>query len=97
MFPQNPITAKTGALTTRGVVVADRYEIALQELVAQKQKGVTIRGKAPAAPATNVVKLMDALKKSLREGGSTERRKPTRDRAAAAKPSRPAARARKAG
>jgi DNA end-binding protein Ku len=75
----------------------DRYEVALRELVEQKQKGVTVRGKAPAAATSNVVNLTDALKKRLREGGSTERRKTTRERATAAKPSRSTARARKAG
>ena len=43
----------------------------------KKQKGVTIRPAAPAAASSNVVNLMDALKKSLVEGGkSTARRAP---------------------
>jgi DNA end-binding protein Ku len=47
----------------------DRYETALRELVAKKQKGAVIHSEAPAKAATNVVNLMDALRKSLAEGG----------------------------
>ena len=76
----------------------DRYESALREMIARKQKGVTIRSAAPGPAATNVVNLMDALKKSLREGGaSTGRRRPQASDRPAAKPARSAARSRKAG
>ena len=47
----------------------DRYEAALRDLIAKKQKGATIHTAAPAKAATNVVNLMDALRKSLSEGG----------------------------
>ena len=43
----------------------DRYEEALRELVAEKQKGATIRTAAPPKAATNVVNLMDALRRSI--------------------------------
>jgi DNA end-binding protein Ku len=50
----------------------DRYEEALRELIAQKQKGKKIV--RPEAPKdTNVIDLMDALKASLK--GAPERRK----------------------
>jgi DNA end-binding protein Ku len=79
----------------------DRYENALRDLIAKKQKGVTIRSAAPAAAASNVVDLMSALRASLnnnKEGASTDRRK-TDQRASArtpAKPSHSSARTRKA-
>jgi DNA end-binding protein Ku len=47
----------------------DRYEAALRDLIAKKQKGATIHTAAPAKAATNVVNLMDALRKSLADGG----------------------------
>jgi DNA end-binding protein Ku len=75
----------------------DCYETALRELVAKKQKGVTIHSAAPAKAASNVVNLMDALRRSIGESGSsTERRKRTAERATT-KPTRSTARARKAG
>jgi DNA end-binding protein Ku len=76
----------------------DRYEEAVRDILEKKQKGVTIRPAAPAAATSNVVNLMDALKKSLVEGGKpTARRAPETSRAPAKKATRSTARARKAG
>jgi DNA end-binding protein Ku len=76
----------------------DRYEEAVREILEKKQKGVTFRPAAAAPAQGNVVNLMDALKKSLRDGGaSTARRPPERPGAPAKKPARSTARARKAG
>ncbi|MGE3302408.1 MAG: Ku protein [Hyphomonadaceae bacterium] len=61
----------------------DRYEDALRDLIAKKQKGQKIS--RPEAPkAANVIDLMDALKQSLK-GSPTPRRRA----AAAAKPASP--------
>jgi DNA end-binding protein Ku len=43
----------------------DRYEDAVVEMLRRKQAGMPAEVAKPAAPATNVVSLMDALKKSL--------------------------------
>jgi DNA end-binding protein Ku len=43
----------------------DRYEEAVVEMLKQKQAGVAVPKQKAAAPASNVVNLMDALKKSL--------------------------------
>src|SRR6478735_5179630 len=43
----------------------DRYENAVVEMIRRKQAGMPAEVAKPAAPATNVVSLMDALKKSL--------------------------------
>src|ERR1051325_3145919 len=54
----------------------DRYETALRELIAKKQKGVTIRAAAPEAATGKVIDLMSALRASLSDkAGATERRK----------------------
>lgn len=54
----------------------DRYEDALKALIKEKEKGAV----TPAAPeepeATNVVDLMEALRKSLGQTGAGDRRKP---------------------
>jgi DNA end-binding protein Ku len=77
----------------------DEYENALKELLRKKQKGERIeRPKEPSR--TNVVNLMDALRQSVKvESGSTVRRKisGSSERRPAKKPSRSAARQRKAG
>jgi DNA end-binding protein Ku len=79
----------------------DRYENALRELIAKKQKGATIRAAAPQAATGNVIDLMAALRASLKDkdGGSTERRKPEARPSARTpgKSPRSTARARKAG
>ena len=53
----------------------DRYETALRELVAKKQKGAVIHAEAPAKAGTNVVNLMDALRKSLADGKAATAKK----------------------
>ena len=66
----------------------DRYADALRKLVAEKSKGLVIEEKA-AAPESNVIDLMEALRRSLRGGGETapetqqESTKPARKRAPA--------------
>jgi DNA end-binding protein Ku len=70
----------------------DRYEDALRALIKEKEKGHTV--KAPEEPQTaEVIDLMEALKRSLGQGG--ERRKPAA-KAAATKPAakKPAAKKR---
>lgn len=75
----------------------DRYENALIELVRSKQKGTPIKAQ-PVQRQTNVINLMDALRKSV-EGASSER--PERERkgkpAAKARSPRTKQKARKAG
>src|SRR3954454_4856040 len=48
----------------------DRYEAALAELLAKKQKGLPIAAAKKSAP-DNVVNLMDALRASLKSSGKT--------------------------
>ena len=59
----------------------DRYEDALKELIAEKRKGHKIVRKEAAEPS-NVINLMDALKKSLSHSGGKRGEGPAR----AAKP-----------
>jgi DNA end-binding protein Ku len=76
----------------------DRYEEALKELIAKKQKGIKIERSKERAPS-NVINLMDALRQSVKaETGGSERRraKPSTSRRTAKK-SRGTARQRKAG
>jgi DNA end-binding protein Ku len=63
----------------------DRYEDALRALIKEKEKGHVTKVKADEPADTNVVDLMEALRKSLESGGG-ERRKP-----AAKSASKPAA------
>jgi DNA end-binding protein Ku len=60
----------------------DRYEDALRDLIASKQKGLKPK-KAEDPGDTNVVDLMEALRASLGKG-SSERRKPEKPAKAAA-------------
>lgn len=76
----------------------DRYESALRDIIEKKMKGAKITPAKSREATTNVVNLMDALKKSIADGGSNARRPryaasltPTK------KPARSAARSRKAG
>lgn len=57
----------------------DRYEDALKELLAKKQKGEKIERPKERAPS-NVVNLMDALRQSVKaeQGGGGERRMPSK-------------------
>ncbi len=67
----------------------DRYEDALRELIAQKQKGRKIV-KPETPKATNVINLMDALQASLKSSGKSgravTRRAPAPKRASASTP-----------
>jgi DNA end-binding protein Ku len=47
----------------------DRYETAMIELIRSKQAGLPTVKEKPAARPTNVVNLMDALRRSIEEGG----------------------------
>ena len=74
----------------------DRYEDALKALIKKKQKGEKIEPPKERGPA-NVVNLMEALRQSVKEGGSSGRRKPERSHPRTAKKSgRSTARQRKA-
>jgi DNA end-binding protein Ku len=46
----------------------DRYENAMIELIRSKQAGLPTAKEKPAARPTNVVNLMDALRRSIEEG-----------------------------
>jgi DNA end-binding protein Ku len=68
----------------------DHYESALKELIRKKQKGERIEPKRLAQP-TNVINLMDALRRSLETEGGGERGRSASQRAAS-KQRRPAKR-----
>ena len=75
----------------------DRYAEALRKLVAEKSEGLVIEEKE-AAPESNVIDLMEALRRSLRgnaaespEGLAEEPAKPAKKRAPAKKAALPAA------
>ncbi len=71
----------------------DRYEDAVVELVKAKQSGTTVRSAALSASPSNVVDLMEALRKSIGPGGAPRigSKKPagTEDLDAPAKPAAP--------
>ena len=74
----------------------DEYEDALKDLLRRKQKGEKIERPKERAPS-NVINLMDALRQSLKAGGSSARRSAPRPSARAAKkPARAHARHKKA-
>jgi DNA end-binding protein Ku len=74
----------------------DEYEDALKDLLRRKQKGEKIERPKERAPS-NVINLMDALRQSLKAGGSSARRSASRPSARAAKkPARAYARHKKA-
>ena len=71
----------------------DRYETALREIIDKKMKGAKITPTKTRDAGDNVVNLMDALKKSIADGGSTARRpRPTSSRTAPKKSARSPAR-----
>ncbi len=76
----------------------DHYEEALKELLAEKQAGQKITPVKEHRP-TNVVNLMDALRKSVEAGGGTAKAAPKRAAASGRKSSKKtsSARHRKAG
>jgi DNA end-binding protein Ku len=72
----------------------DRYEQALREVIQRKREGMPVAVAADEVPETNVVNLMDALRRSLGKAGG----EPLQKRPAAAirnKPTKPKARPRK--
>ena len=74
----------------------DEYEDALKDLLRRKQKGEKIERPKERAPS-NVINLMDALRQSLKAGGSSARRSASRPSARAAKkPARAQARHKRA-
>lgn len=74
----------------------DRYENAVTELIQAKQAGQPLRAAKPEARPSNVVNLMDALRKSLaKEGGRAPAAAPAGGRKAAAKTPAKAAKGRK--
>ncbi|SEP47576.1 hypothetical protein SAMN02990966_06846 [Rhodospirillales bacterium URHD0017] len=71
----------------------DRYEQALREVIARKREGMPVVVAADEVPETNVVNLMDALRRSLGDAGGA----PLQKRPSAAnrnKPAKPRARPR---
>jgi DNA end-binding protein Ku len=66
----------------------DHYEAALQELLDKKQKGLPIGHAAKRAP-DNVVNLMDALRASLKTGGTSDRATPAKPAKTARKTAKP--------
>jgi DNA end-binding protein Ku len=74
----------------------DEYEDALKDLLRRKQKGEKIERPKERAPS-NVINLMDALRQSVKAGGSSARRSASRPSARATKkPARAHARHKKA-
>ena len=74
----------------------DRYENALIELIRSKQKGMPIKPQ-PTHRQTNVINLMDALKRSVEGVKGESERAPTKKTTAKARASRAKGKARKAG
>jgi DNA end-binding protein Ku len=77
----------------------DRYEDALKNLLKKKQEGKPIERPERREP-TNVVNLMDALRRSIEESGSapaSSKGKPSPAGRAARKPEQPKRRKTKAG
>jgi DNA end-binding protein Ku len=74
----------------------DEYEDALKDLLRKKQKGEKIERPKEREPS-NVINLMDALRQSVKSGGSSARRSASRTKTAAPKkPARSSARRKKA-
>jgi DNA end-binding protein Ku len=59
----------------------DRYETALRDLIKRKERGEKVVTAEPPAE-TNVIDLMEALKKSLKNKGATAKAAPTKKRKA---------------
>ena len=72
----------------------DRYEHALREVIQRKRQGMPVVVGTEEVPETNIVNLMDALKRSLGDAGgpSVQKRPPAANRN---KPTKPRARPRK--
>jgi DNA end-binding protein Ku len=69
-------------------LTGDRYQAALRELVARKAHGEKPVSAKAAAQPTNVVNLMDALKRSLAGGAETKGPAPSRKSPRRAEPQR---------
>jgi DNA end-binding protein Ku len=85
------IERKSGPFTPEQF--SDRYATALQDLVARKAKGQTIAVPERSEKPSNVVNLMEALRKSV----SSDARKPTARPAASGRASPPASSKKRAG
>jgi DNA end-binding protein Ku len=70
----------------------DRYEDALRELIARKTKGEKLVTAAEPEQDDKVVDLMEALRKSLKDGGGPSREKADRFLEAHARKAKPKAR-----
>jgi DNA end-binding protein Ku len=66
----------------------DRYEQALREVIERKREGMPVAVAADEVQETNVVNLMDALRRSLGDAGgaSVQKRPPAANRNKATKP-----------
>ena len=71
----------------------DRYEEAMIALIRSKQAGLPAPTEKRTAPASNVVNLMDALKRSIEanDSGKGKSKPPAKKAEASAKPKRKAA------
>jgi DNA end-binding protein Ku len=58
----------------------DRYEIAVVEMLKQKQAGMPVRKEAPVAAPSTVVNLMDALRRSIQAEQPTAKRGKTAEK-----------------
>ncbi len=74
----------------------DRYTEALRELVEQKAGTATVQGETAPEPESNVVDLMEALRRSLSGAGKPEPAKPSPAKPSPAKPAQKPARAKAA-
>jgi DNA end-binding protein Ku len=69
----------------------DRYENAMIELIRSKQAGLPAKTEKTPARPTNIVNLMDALRRSVEgEAGKKEAKSPPRKAEAAPRPKRKA-------
>lgn len=59
----------------------DRYEEAMVALIRSKEAGAPVKAQKPAARPTNVVNLLDALRRSVEGAGSRSAPAPARDKA----------------
>jgi len=74
----------------------DRYENALIELIRSKQEGTPIKAQ-PAQRQTNVISLMDALRRSVEGAKGESEKSPAKKTAGKPRPGRAKAKTRKAG
>jgi DNA end-binding protein Ku len=73
----------------------DRYEQALREVIGRKRQGMPVAVAADEVPETNVVNLMDALRRSLGDAGEESLQKRRPPAANRNKPTKPKARPRR--